>query len=340
MKYIFFIVLSTVTTLSLSGKTYICAYVYCDQKGEESFFPNANTPYKSSSKQFQKIYWECATTMFATSKRVNTDVEHILFTNKKNIPNPYKQLLENLNIVIKTVPFSFIPPQGWFYKFRNSLYTIDCLKYLASFCNEQDHVILLDADTIWLKNAQEIIQSIDTNDLLFYAIDYTVDQENNGITRRDYIKLLQELTSMAPETIPLHAGGEFVATNGKTLKKIMPFFESLWRIMIQRFADKKVPLFTTEEHYMSYLFHFLGYRKAYGNNFIKRVWTNEEIYRNVSGDELSYTILHLPAEKQRGFKTLFTLFQATPQNFWGIPEETHFPSLCEKIFNLKKADTI
>ncbi|MBE2943847.1 hypothetical protein HPK10_11535 [Anoxybacillus flavithermus] len=53
----------------MERNTYICTLFYAEQENEESLYPNIGTPYKSSSFEFQEIYWRSILVFFSTSYR-------------------------------------------------------------------------------------------------------------------------------------------------------------------------------------------------------------------------------------------------------------------------------
>lgn len=326
--------LSFIFCTALKATTYIACPVYCDPKGQESFFPNANTPYKSSSKQFQKIYWECATVMFATSKRHNPNAVHLLMSNRAQAPEPFNSILTQLGVQIVQCPFTYQPPEGWYYKFRNALFTLDCLEHLASISQESDHVILLDADTIWKESANTLLKQIDKDGLVTYHMDYNETNDLNGVTRKDYQDLFEAYYTNPTKKIPTHVGGELIAANKTWIDKITAEFPAMWRWMLQRFTESKTPIFNTEEHYLSLICWHLGHTTHSGNDIIKRIWTNEKIHRNVTGNELDYCIWHLPGEKQRGFRKLFEMLKNEPETFFGTPLGTQFTLMCAQLCSI------
>lgn len=328
------LLLLTVASLSLILKpeTYICSSVYCDEKGDESIFPNANSVLKSSSVAFQKIYWECATVMFATSMRLNPDATHILFTNKKKAPEPYKTVLKDLGVTLVQLPFAHKPPHGWHHKYKNSVYTLDIVQYLANKLSNDDITLVLDADVVWIKPAQKLLESVKQHGVLHYNLDYKPESMINGITLAQAQELYELLLGKTLESAPQHTGGELVAATGSMLKKISQEIEPAWKFMLKRFENNQT-VFTTEEHFLSYIYHKLVLPE-HANNFIRRIGTDKKVLRNVVGDEGRYTLWHLPAEKKRGFNTLFKLAQEKDSIFWTTPLGYDFASLCAHVCNV------
>lgn len=313
-------------------KLYICSSVYCDQKGDESMFPNSNSALKSSSLEFQKIYWECATVMFATSKRLNPDAKHLLFSNKSKAPKPYQHLLTELGVTVVQLPFAHKPPAGWHHKYKNSVYTLDIVQYLATTLADNDVALLLDADTLWIQSADRLEYMVQEKGSLHYDLGYKAESEINGITLAQAGQIYGELLQEPLKDLPQHTGGELVAATGKALRIIAQEIEPLWDIMLKRFYEGKM-VFTTEEHCLSFIYHKL-HLVDNANDFIRRIGTDKNVMKTVVGDEGRYTIWHLPAEKSRGFNKLWQLAQDQNSVFWTTPLGDRFTSLCAYLCNV------
>jgi hypothetical protein len=329
-KIILFII--SIFAQDMQPKTYICSSVYCDQKGDESIFPNSNSILKSSSLKFQAIYWECACVMFATSKRLNGDAVHLLFSNKAQAPEPYQTLLHDMGVTVAQLPFNHKPPAGWHHKYKNSVYTLDIVQYLAQALERDDVAILLDADTLWIQSADAFVEKIREKGVLHYNLNYKAESEINGITLGQAQTIYGEVLGEPLNELPQHTGGELVAATGHHLNIIAGEIEPLWDTMLQRFSAHK-NVFTTEEHFLSFIYHKLQYREN-ANDFIRRIGTDKNVMRTVIGDEHNLLVWHLPAEKSQGFKRLCMLAQDTTSIFWSVPLGSEFISLCAYLCNV------
>jgi hypothetical protein len=328
----FFFVL--VVCLKNTPKVYICSSVYCDEKGNESIFPNSYNNHKSSSLTFQKVYWECATVMFASSLRCNPEATHLLFTNKKKAPSFCKDILCTLGVTVITLPFRHLPPNGWHHAYKNSVYTLDMIQYLSSVMNDDDIAIVLDADTLWIRSCQNLLQEIGRCGSMQFHITYPEEHIINGLSLKDARPIYELLLNKKIERTLLHTGGEIVAATGFYIKQMAQEIDPLWDYMLERFKQKQ-KTFNTEEHFLSFIYEKLQIQHN-AAHFIRRIGTDESVLRTVNGKELDLTIWHLPAEKHRGFKLLFELIKDNRSSFWTTELDTQFPILCGKTCHIIK----
>lgn len=65
--------------------TTLATWLYADPEGSESRYSQVEG--RSSSADFQAVYWRCVVLFFATSVRHNPDARHLLYTNV-SVPPP------------------------------------------------------------------------------------------------------------------------------------------------------------------------------------------------------------------------------------------------------------
>lgn len=303
IKLIIFIFL-ILSYFKLNSDSYICTWVYCDSKEEESIFPNTGTNLRSSDATFQKMYWECASVMMTSSLRFNKDTKHIIFTNKTIIPETFNSFLKRHSIQIITIPMKYQTPKNYYNYFRNTFYLLDLIKYMSKITKENDKIIFLDSDCVWIKPATQIFKEIEKNGFVNFYKSYQSNYNINGLTRDDCKEIYSDLLNTPIEKAPKHFSGGIHAFTGIYLKKAADEIDYIWENMMQRFKKNKKK-FTTEEHVLSFLYYKLNPSCCgIANQYLKIIWTSYENY-TVSGDEKNYTIWHLPTAKNKGFTRLF-----------------------------------
>ncbi|MDR3647103.1 MAG: hypothetical protein P4L22_06190 [Candidatus Babeliales bacterium] len=308
-------------------EVYIVTRLYCDSKEEESLYPNNNSYNKSSSDEFQKIYWQCACVMFASSKKFNPNAKHILFTNKDTIPLQFDLLLKAIGVEIINIPMTYQTPKDFYAHFRNSFYMLDVINYLSLNCNQNDKIIILDSDCIWTKSANLILKDIEKYKLLNYDLGYSPHYSIGTLTRIDYQTIYQDILNQKIDTFPKHFGAEIIACDYETLNNISREINPVWKNMLYRFKTNKKK-FVTEEHVLSFIYFKLNLTQGYAKKYIKRIWTSH-LFNNVSGNEANFTIWHLPTEKNTGFVNLFNSLINPASEFMKLKTK-EFAQFCAK----------
>lgn len=106
-----------------------------ENKAENNFYVCTRVYCGADSLSYQRVYWQCATVMFASSKKCNPEAKHILFTNKsiKQIPVDISNQLKRLSVEIITIPMIYRTPKGYYQEFQqNTFYIFDMIKYLSN----------------------------------------------------------------------------------------------------------------------------------------------------------------------------------------------------------------
>lgn len=311
-----------------AATTYICTLVYCDLPEQRSYYPWVGA--HSSSSSFHEIYWRCAAVMFATSKKFNAGVQHVLFTNKHEdeIPAVFMQLFKALDVKIVSLEMTYEPPAGYLsYRgipsvYHAVLYNFDVFQYLNRMSEDNDTFVVLDSDCIWLDNADELVSAVCQKGIVNYPIDYSEDHVINGLTRNDCKNIYEEVLCNPCSSAPIHYGGELYGMTGQALKKIASELDLIWLAMMDRFTQGK-KVFTAEEHFLSFIFNKLEYSPTLGERFIKRVAINEQCKK-------VYPVLHLPAQKKSGFVKFFDAIQTTALLYL---ERWDYIEVCKDIFD-------
>lgn len=130
---------------TLNPKTVIGTWLHAEPKGAESRYPQVGGA--SSSSAFQDVYWRCVMLFFASSVRHNPSATHRLFTTVPSVPDvgsfSTSAFLKRLNVEVIQVPFTYLPPPGYYGAWRNQFYILDIIKYLdAHGAPDEQYVIL------------------------------------------------------------------------------------------------------------------------------------------------------------------------------------------------------
>ncbi|GMK46701.1 hypothetical protein PghCCS26_38300 [Paenibacillus glycanilyticus] len=299
----------------------ICTWIYCDEAHEESHYPQVGQ--KSSRKKFQEVYWKCVATFFATSRRMNPNAKHVLFTNSERIPRVEGFDLETfltreMEVDVRKLSLTYRVPDRYYGLWKNQFYLFDILQHIVEEnSGEDEKYLVLDSDCIWIKPALQIERLLDLHGLLTMTadIDENPDYVMNGLSRRHMQEIYEELMGSPLDQPPLYFGGEWFAAKKSEIRRVVTELDEVWTTSLQRFADNR-PKFNEEAQMLSYVYYKLGYEPKTANSIIKRIWTQLYGAHNVLPEDHSLTIWHLPVEKKLGLARLYEDVIRKDSAFW------------------------
>ncbi|GAB3964282.1 hypothetical protein GCM10028806_01640 [Spirosoma terrae] len=286
---------------------------------------------KSSSQSFLNVYWKNICTLFLTSKKFNKDLNLIFFTNTE-VPETVDSvnihsMFAKLSVKIIQIDFEYKTPSNYYGSWRNTFFEFSIIKSMIDLSkNDEDVFLLLDSDCIVTQDLTLLWSMGLKNGFLGYSIDYPLDHVVNGLSRQMMKEVYEELDSTSLDSIPNYYGGEFLLSTIANLKKIFLDFEELWPKLLMRNENKQLK-FNTEEHVLSYLFYKNKLENSLANRFIKRMWTQPFIHRNVVPRDEEFAIWHLPHEKKYGIITLFSILTKDINRTLNLPDEEFFELL-------------
>ena len=297
-------------------KTVIGTWLHAEPKGTESSYPQVGGT--SSSSAFQDTYWRCIVLFFASSVRHNPDAMHRLFTTVANVPDigdfSTSEFLKSLNVEVVQVPFTYLPPPGYYGSWRNQFYILDIIKYLDHQCAPDEQYVILDSDCVFTGSVQPLSAALSRTGLLALDLNMPPDRNINGITQRDMTQIFEELGQPCASESARYYGGEIFAATSEAVHQLAGEVDPLWEIGLARFKAGKLK-FNEEAHFLSYLYAKLGYAGATANPYIARIWTGLK-YHNTSPKNFDLMIWHVPAEKKHGIKRLFPQVIRPGSRFW------------------------
>jgi len=289
-------------------KNIIATWICVDTEDNSTYFPSAKG--KSSDSKVQNIYWRCICCFYTMARYYNPNATLALFSNTSAIPVvegvDVKQLLQQLNVTFYVTPFEYVTPQGYYNKWRNQFYEFSIFKYISqhSDFSDSDNFLLLDSDCIVTTDLSSLFKEVTAEKCITYVIDYEVNHDINGNSRKSMQGVFSSLLNQKVEQIPQYHAGEFYATTIAVLKTLINDFYTVWKQLLalnEAGSDK----LHEEAHTLSYLFYKNGFKGGQANKYIKRLWTDPTTFRNIEEGDENLAIWHLPAEKRHGFKDLF-----------------------------------
>ena len=314
---------------------YVSTWFCLDEKDDESNYSQMKSMGKSSSFKFQSVYWKNIYVFYFTFKKYNPTVKFLFFSNVA-IPEylegfPLKSALEKLGVVEVHVPFNYKTPKDYYGSWRNQFFEFSIFEKVSAVILEKDSLfMLLDSDCVCVKNIQPLIDLTAKKGYSVYKFDHTPTDNINGITRVDMKHIFENLLGEKIERLPEYYGGEYFFMNIERIEKIVQDFKALWPKLLE-LNKNNLPKFNEEAHVLSYIFYKNGWIENLANDYIRRIWTQPFIFRDVSIQDEHLSIWHLPHEKKYGILNLFKYFSKKTSKFQKIPDNMFLPLLNREL---------
>ena len=286
----------------------ISTWLYADAPEEESTYMQVGA--RSSTPEFQAVYWRCVGLFYVLARRFNPDATLVFFTNVAAIPNidgvDLAALLGELEVEVERIRFTYAPPDGYHPAWRNQFYVFNLIERLAERTADDEVCVLLDSDCFWVRPAEAFERVVQHYGLASYDVLLGEDEMQNGLTRRDMQALFADLSGRDVPDVPPYLGGELFAATGGAAQAVADELPNLWSEMMRRF-DAGEPYFHEEAHALSYVYWKLGFPPATAAPYLRRIWTLLGWSRghDARASDLELSVWHLPVEKRYGIRRLF-----------------------------------
>jgi hypothetical protein len=286
----------------------ICTWICVDTEGEESTYSQMKSIGKSTSSKFIGIYLKNCIVFFITSRKFNPTANLLLFTNA-NLPEKlegldFRHMIDQLGVKVIHVNFDYKTPVGYYGAWRNQFFEFSIFqKMLELSQDEHDLFLLTDSDCVVTGDLAPVWEKARSG-CLTYDMGYPEQNSINGLTRLEMKTIYEQLLNKRLDHPPKYYGGEFFLANTASIKLIVDDFVDLWPVLLLRHQRGELK-FNEEAHTLSYLFYKNGLNNQPANEFIKRLWTQPFIFRNVEAKDGGLLIWHLPHEKKYGILHLF-----------------------------------
>ncbi len=321
-------------------KTVIGTWLHAETKGTESLYPQVGGA--SSSSAFQDIYWRCVMLFFASSVRHNPEAAHRLFTTVAQVPDvggfSTSGFLKRLGVEVVQVPFTYLPPPGYYGAWRNQFYILDIIRHLDTQGADDEQYVILDSDCVFTGSVDQLSRQLSHHGVLALDLDLPLDEDINGLTQRDMKQIFEEIGQPCPADAARYYGGEFFAATSEAVHRLAREVDPLWETCLARFSAGKLK-FNEEAHFLSFLYAKLGYGGAPANPFAGRIWTGLK-FRNTSPKDFDLIIWHIPAEKKHGIKRLYPQVIRPDSRFWTVPPGREFARYIAGYMGIPKSGLI
>ncbi len=255
-----------------------------------------------------EVYTKAMYVAFASVRRWNPDLDLVLVTDTPVGPEYTSQFAEQ-GVETRLVPYAHRPPDGFTSRFSASPYQFDAMAACPT------STLFLDPDIVCVRSLAPLLAAVGPDRVGALPIGYPVDHVVNGLSRRQAADLHVALGE--PAEVPIHYGGECYAIPESMRGHVLERAETAWADSLERWQAGR-PHFVTEEHVLSYALRDVEVLTL--ELYAKRIWTAAR-HRNVTGDEYALSLWHVPAEKDRGFATLYAKAVDRSSWFWTAPDD-------------------
>jgi hypothetical protein len=291
----------------------------------ESINPNVKS---KNYKKALSVYYKTICVCFFSLKKFNPEAKLVLVTNV--LPEEqYLDFLGKLEIEIRILEYSFLPPESFGPLFRGSFYLLDAIE------NCKNDTLFLDPDIMCIRAIPFERLSYT---LMCFEMPFELNENLNGISRIQAQRIYSGYTGYQSAAVQIHLGGECIFV-GKGMEKFRDEIRCLWEYNAssRRFTAEFLP---TEEHLLSVLCPKYEYK--FLNFLIARIWTGFKYRLIPSVEELEIIpLLHLPAEKSKAFSQFYWLVSKFPSIFINMGDKSfrkfvfwkfHLNSRARKLF--------
>ncbi len=267
------------------------------------FLPTADGesfPQLSNIKGDKKVeyYLDSLIVAAASTRRWNPSVTITLVSENFQYLLPFKKhqnyLLE-LGVEFKCVRRETFTPEGFYQNWQSQFYILDIMRSIE---DEESNKLILDLDVIICGPLSEIetLES-DSGGLI---IPYSEHLKVNGLSRDDLTRINRALNPhYTGQTIP-YCGGEVIFFRSKKTSNLL---DEQFKKNLHLFENGELHA-NEEAHLLSLVAANQSWFDLGSILFVKRIWTQPWVYRNVSPNDRYVRIKHLPGEKKTSLRLL------------------------------------
>lgn len=259
------------------------------------FYYSNNTTFVNSKNKSFDIYHNCIIQLFSQIRSLNKEeLDLILFVNK-DINSEFREQLSAIGVrVVIVSDCKYSDENNIENKFPGCLFLLDSIRHVQQM--GLGDVLFLDSDIFVNK---PIDLKIMFNDKVsFYTMPYEKHRKVNG---RSILELNNDsvINMKYSKSNIKYCGGEYVYIPKNKVNDVCERIE-FW---FDYYNSIKACI--TEEHILSQVKHDLidDSCSISDQMILKRVW-NTGRFSNIEGNEKNYILLHMPAEKDKGFKLI------------------------------------
>lgn len=299
----------------------VITWMYSSPQGENILHNQVGR--ESSSNRYQDYYWRCVFLLFESSHRLNSEVRHILFVNKRPPAIidgvEINVLIQQFRVEVVMFDHLTLSPGDYHGAWNTQFLVLDVLDWVTGNTQPDDAVFILDSDIVFINPLNDrLLARLADNKALLYSIDMPADYMNNGLTAAELLQVARALDDSFEPAQFVYSGGEFICLLGSEAGAVSRLARETYESCLDRHRSG-LKKFNEEAHLLSFVYQKLGYPNHSANDIVRRIWTDRSTYCNVVGDEDCLVMWHLPAEKKAGFVKRFRSFRRSAGGY-ALPE--------------------
>lgn len=272
-----------------------------------SYFADTSSyPRSGRPEDRDDLYWTNIATSAATLRHVDGSGAEVVVFAGDEPPAAVAGVLVGAGVEIRRQGFDHRPPDDFYHRYLGSLYVLDAMASLAAEVADDDVVILVDPDVVWVAPLSPLVDEIRAGGVVAYRLEVPDRLPLCHLTRREQGQLLREMTGEgpAPDAPYQHFGGELYGMLGAELRSVVAELEELWSLTMDRYARGENH-FNVEEHLMNAVLWARGEQDGRANRFIERIITAPPPRGSRERARPGLVAWHLPIEKDRGLMRIF-----------------------------------
>ncbi|WP_417877415.1 hypothetical protein [Vibrio sp.] len=257
------------------------------------FYYSSNTTFVNSKNKSFEIYHNCIIQLFSQIKSLSKEEFDLMLFVNKDINSVFRDQLSTIGVRIVIVEdCKYSDENNIKNKFPGCLFLLDSIRKVQKM--SLGDVLFLDSDIFVNKPID--LKLMFNDKVSFYTIPYENHRKVNG---RSVLELNSDsvINMKHNKSNVEYCGGEYVYIPRNKLDDVCERVE-FW---FDYYNSVKASI--TEEHILSQVKHDLidDSCSISEQMILKRVW-NTGRFNNIEGNEKNYILLHMPAEKDKGFK--------------------------------------
>ncbi|WES62857.1 hypothetical protein P0L94_10340 [Microbacter sp. GSS18] len=213
--------------------------------------------------------------------------------------------LAGIGVQHRLIAFDHAPPAGFAPTFLGSLFLLDVVSVM-----EASTLIIIDPDVVCVGPLAPLLEAVPDDSVGVLPIEYAPDKPVNGLSALDAAVIHAQLGE--ERSTPCHFGGEAYVIPQRVVAEVRHGVSVAWADSLSRHERRELH-FRTEEHVMNFALRRVKVTDV--SPYVRRIWTAHG-HRSVRGDERGLSLWHLPAEKERGFRSLRTALTMEDSWFW------------------------
>jgi len=292
-------------------KVWISSWFYSAPDGEKIYYPGVGSD--SDTWDYKNIYWNCLYSFYESAVKhcisnSRYEFEFIFFVNDslpddslyKNGFSPIKFFNDRKIRIVKYDPLHVNNTDSLRMFGTTQFALIDIFDIASKLIDNDDLFMIFDSDCIFVKSIPEIsYEELSLCGTQILKNHWSPDEVLNGaITNKEFNAIASKFINDLDGPINHYVGGEFFGFKGGKLQDFLSTVKRFYQIN----SELGSPLNTEEQLFTAVISDMYSTGCSESSTYMRRIWTDAEKFRNAMPSDSELSILHLPAEKKKGFQ--------------------------------------